>query len=693
MDPIPRRGRGAALNPANRFDTLHVEIDAGALSEDERRTVPTRFLRDDSRTVLSRNDSPDIPFTYSLNPYRGCEHGCAYCLGGDTLVLMADCSVRPLSEIRRGDLICGTVREGHCRRFAESVVLDHWQSAREASRVTLADGTVLIASGDHRFLTDRGWKHVSGRMNGHGRRPYLTENNSMLGVGHRSSATSPGETERYRLGYLTGIIRGDAHLKSYYYERSNGRDGTQHQFRLALADPEPLSRAKRYLELFGVQTREFLFSEATPGRRRIVAIRTSSREAVNRIRALTDWPDRADEEWDRGFLAGFFDAEGSFSGAVLRFSNTDPSLLAHTSAALREQGYSIAKDSRPVGASAVRLRGGLEHHLRFMQWADPALKRRRSIFGQALKTGSDLRVVAVEPLGRRIPMFDITTTTGDFIANGVVSHNCYARPSHEYLGFSAGLDFETRILVKDRAPDLLAREFERASWEPQVVALSGNTDPYQPVERSLGLSRSCLEVFLRYRNPVSIVTKNHLVTRDIDLLAQMAALNLVHVSISVTSLDDGLIGAMEPRTSRPARRLEAIRRLSEAGVPVGVLVAPVVPGLTDEEMPAILERAAEAGAKRASYIVLRLPGAVEPIFLEWLRRERPLRYDRVVGRLESLRGGRLNDARFGSRMRGEGPWARLFSRLFHMTTTRLGMNLPDDPLATDLFRRDQLELF
>lgn len=270
---------------------------------------------------------------------------------------------------------------------------------------------------------------------------------------------------------------------------------------------------------------------------------------------------------------------------------------------------------------------------------------------------------------------------------------CYARPSHEYLGFSAGLDFETRILVKSDAPRLLEEAFRKPSWIPQVVALSGNTDPYQPVERRLGLTRSCLEVFLRYRNPVSIVTKNHLVTRDLDLLSEMAKLRLVHVSLSVTSLDDELIGAMEPRTSRPSRRLEAVRRLAGSGVPVGVLVAPVIPGLTDEEMPAILEAAAGSGAGRASYIVLRLPGAVEPIFLEWLQRERPLRYRKVVGRLESLRGGRLNDSRFGSRMAGTGPWARVFSRLFHVSAARLGLNGPDEPLATHHFRRDQGELF
>ncbi len=264
---------------------------------------------------------------------------------------------------------------------------------------------------------------------------------------------------------------------------------------------------------------------------------------------------------------------------------------------------------------------------------------------------------------------------------------CYARPSHEYLGFSAGLDFETRILIKKEAPDLLAETFRKKSWVPQVVALSGNTDPYQPVERKLQLTRRCLEVFLEYRNPVGIITKNALITRDIDILAEMARMNLVSATISVTSLRPDLIGMMEPRTSRPAGRLEAIRKLAEAGIPVGVNVAPVIPGITDEEMPAILKAAAEAGATRASFIVVRLPGAVQPIFLEWLEREYPERKQKVVNRLMELRGGRLNDPRFKSRMRGEGEWADTLSKLFRSTCRKVGLNHGERPrLSTEQFR-------
>ena len=273
---------------------------------------------------------------------------------------------------------------------------------------------------------------------------------------------------------------------------------------------------------------------------------------------------------------------------------------------------------------------------------------------------------------------------------------CYARPSHEYLGFSAGLDFETRILVKERAPELLAETFQKRSWVPQVVALSGNTDPYQPLERRLALTRGCLKVFLRHRNPVGIITKNYLVTRDIDLLEQMAKYNLVHVILSITTLRPDLVHIMEPRTSRPERRLQAIEMLAARNIPVSVNVAPIIPGLTDEEMPAILKAAASHGASGAGYTILRLPGAVQDLFIDWVRREFPDRANKIVRRLASLRGGNLTDNRFGKRMRGEGDWADLIARLFRIERKRWGLDVPRCSLSTRHFRRladEQRSLF
>jgi DNA repair photolyase len=264
---------------------------------------------------------------------------------------------------------------------------------------------------------------------------------------------------------------------------------------------------------------------------------------------------------------------------------------------------------------------------------------------------------------------------------------CYARTTHEYLGFSAGLDFETRILVKPDAPRLLASHFEKRSWTPQVVALSGDTDPYQPVERRLRITRRCLEVFLEYRNPVQIITKNRLVSRDIDLLSEMATLNLVSVAVSITSLRPELTGIMEPRTARPDARLRTIEQLAGAGIPVGVLVAPVVPGLTDEEMPKILRESAKRGARSGGYIVMRLPGAVKPLFLDWLDRELPDRANRIRARLRELHGSEMTDSRFGSRQRGRGPWAKVFADLFELSRRQSGLATSGPPLATHHFRR------
>ncbi len=275
---------------------------------------------------------------------------------------------------------------------------------------------------------------------------------------------------------------------------------------------------------------------------------------------------------------------------------------------------------------------------------------------------------------------------------------CYARPTHEYLGFSAGLDFESRILVKRHAPELLRQELASRRWRPQVLALSGVTDPYQPVERKLEITRRCLEVLAEARNPVGVITKSGLVARDADLLAALAGHRAVVVSISITSLDPAIARTMEPRAGSPRRRLEAITRLAEAGVPVGAMVAPIVPGLTDHEIPRILEAAAAAGATFAGYTLVRLPGAVAGLFEGWLAEHFPDRKERVLNRVRDLRGGRLNESRFGHRMHGVGPIAEHIRGLFNQTRRRLGLDQRSYELSTAAFRRprrdrSQLDLF
>jgi DNA repair photolyase len=264
---------------------------------------------------------------------------------------------------------------------------------------------------------------------------------------------------------------------------------------------------------------------------------------------------------------------------------------------------------------------------------------------------------------------------------------CYARPSHEYLGFSAGIDFETKIMVKSDAPRLLEGALAAKGWVPQIVTLSGNTDPYQVVERKLALTRKCLEVFLRSRNPVSIITKNALILRDIDILSEMARLGIVHVMLSITSLKGDLIRIMEPRTSAPHRRLEAVATLAAHGIPVGVNIAPVIPGLTDEEIPRIVEEAAARGARTASYILVRLPGPVRDLFVEWLARELPEKSARVTGRIRDTRSGNLSDPRFHRRGKGEGEFAESIKSLFTLSAARAGITGAWPELSTEQFRR------
>lgn len=273
---------------------------------------------------------------------------------------------------------------------------------------------------------------------------------------------------------------------------------------------------------------------------------------------------------------------------------------------------------------------------------------------------------------------------------------CFARPFHEYLGFSAGLDFETRILYKADAPALLRKELAARGWSPQVISFSGVTDPYQPVERRMELMNGCLRVCADFRNPVMVVTKNALVLRDADLLAELAAHDAAAVLLSIPTLDAALARALEPRASAPARRLEAIRRLSALGIPAGIFIAPVIPALTDHELPALLEAAVEAGASWAGYVPLRLPGGVADLFTAWLQAHVPDRADKVLGRLRAMKGGQLNDARFGHRMRASGPYAAQLGQMFHAVCRRHGLSTDLRPLSTAAFRvpaGPQIDLF
>src|SRR3989449_7179121 len=293
------------------------------------------------------------------------------------------------------------------------------------------------------------------------------------------------------------------------------------------------------------------------------------------------------------------------------------------------------QNSKPI--EYVRVVGGLREHLRFFHVVDPAIVRKRDISGQAVKSEAHLGVVSVEPLGKAMRLYDLTTETEDFIANGVVSHNCYARPSHAYLELSPGLDFETKLFAKTNAAELLRAELSKPGYVPSPIAIGANTDCYQPIERKFRITRQIVEILAECEHPFTMVTKSALVERDLDLLAPMAKKNLVKVFVSIASLDRTLARRLEPRAASPQRRMDVLRNLAQAGVLCGVMVAALIPGLNDKTLEEVLEAASAAGAAEAAYVIMRLPNELKELFKEWLAAHYPER-DRKSTRLNSSHG-------------------------------------------------------
>jgi DNA repair photolyase len=437
-------------------------------------TAELEVYEEDVKGALAENESPDVGFRWSLNPYRGCFHACAYCLRGDTAVLLADGTTKRLEDVRAGEEIFGVDRQERGVEAIRTRVITQWRVTKPAFRVALKDGTELVASADHRFLTEAGWKRVVDSPRRDARSAILTCGDTLI---------SPGD---------------------------------------------------------------------------------------------------------------------------------------------------LATDRR--------------------------------------------RILSVEPLGVRLPLFDITTGTGNFIANGVVSHNCYARSSHQYWGFGAGTDFDRKIIVKTNVAEKLREEFLRPSWQGEVIAFSGNTDCYQPLEAVYRLTRKSLEVCREFRNPVCLITKGALVRRDIDLLAAMARETKVSVSLSIPFADDVTGRAIEPGASLPSQRFETLRMLSEAGIRTGIAIAPVIPGLNDSHIATLLERAKSAGATSAFMILLRLSGQTLPVFEERLAEAFPDRAKKIWNAIEEMRGGKRNETRFHDRMVGRGPRWEAIEALFEAQCRRLGLN-------------------
>lgn len=684
----PIKGRGAAENPAGRFERLVYEAEPDGTEEESEAPGPrTVYLRDPSRTLLARNDSPDVGFDVSLNPYRGCEHGCSYCLSPDTRILHADMRWRPIGETRPGDRLVGFDERppsaGRPRKMRLARVLGVWWSRKPTIRLVTRHSDV-VTTADHRWLQaqDFRWSRTDRLRAGQPLRH--------LPIGE----SSPPLGEDYRAGYLTGLTLGDGVFRYQRGWRSE-KGFPAAYWRVALEDREPLERCVEFLAGFGIQVP---LRPCDPGPRSQTRMQKVETRSLRTLALLADilGTERPSEGYRRGFLAGFFDAEGH-SGTSLRLSQVDVRVLERFARYAASLGFDFVLEPRMPNASTLRLIGSLAERMRFFGSVRPAITSKiTSVFGRTPPTGPE-PIEALEP-GPRRDVVDIQTTTGTFYAEGLATHNCYARPSHEYLGFSSGLDFETRILVKQDAPDLLRRELSAPRWRPRVVGMSGVTDPYQPVERRLRLTRRCLRVFADFRNPVQLITKNALVARDADLLAELAGWNGASVAVSITTLDPDLHRRMEPRASHPEQRLRAIEALAAAGVPVGVMAAPVIPGLTDHELPAILAGARAAGACFAGHIVLRLPRNVKALFSAWLERHHPDRKEKVLNRLRSLRGGRLDDPRFGTRMRGSGVYADQIHDLFELAYRRAGFDPDADrpALSTDAFRRPedaQLRLF
>ena len=527
-----------------------------------------------SKSIINRVPGASrVPFEWTINPYRGCSHACAYCLAGDTPILMADGTTRPLAQLHVGDAVMGTMGAGAHRRYVPTTVLDHWPTSKVAYRVTLADGTRLVSSGDHRFLTARGWRHVSPAEPW---QPTLAIGDLMYGVGH--FAEPPKESSDYQAGFLCGLVRGDA-------ARPAGvpREG------------DAWIRADAYLEDVPLH------------------------EALR-------WPELPTGGWYRGFLAGAFGATGHADRLAVSFTSNDRAFLSRVTDALTHLGLPSRRPggTRPGARFTVEIARDLWAALRFRHLtgvSDAPL----DASGIGVRSDKQLTVVDIEALELTLPLFDISTGTGDFIADGVVSHNCFARNTHTYLDLDSGRDFDTKVVVKVNAGELVRRELAAPKWKGAHIAMGTNVDVYQRAEGRYQLMPKILAALRDFANPFSILTKGTLILRDLELLEQAAEVTDVGLAMSVGFVDETVWRSVESGTPSPRRRLDAVRRLADAGFAVGVLMAPILPGLTDtdESIEATVAAIAAAGASTITPLGLHLrPGARE-WYAAWLTREHP----------------------------------------------------------------------
>jgi DNA repair photolyase len=528
-----------------------------------------------------------------------------------------------------GDAIIGTNRDGAYRRYVETTVLAAWNTRKRGFKITLADGTEIVASGDHRFLTERGWKYVIGAMAGEDQRPYLTPNNKLMGFGLNglTEAAQPQYLDRqYRRGYLTGMIRGDGMMIARDYPKRTGGGSKVRLFRLALADSEALNRSRLFLEQEGVFTQTRPFSVASDTRRSLNSIYSGKAANFERVTELIRWPQAPDANWHAGYLAGVFDAEGSCSQGVLRISNANVEILDNIQSSMLALGIEhVLEGARPNGVRCVRVTGGLPMRSRFFNLTGPAIDRKLSITGRAVKSAAKLQIISIEDLGNTMDMIDITTGTGDFIANGVISHNCFARPTHNYLDLDAGKDFDNEIIVKVNVAEVLRKELAKPTWGRHPVALGTNTDPYQRAEGRYRLMPGIIAALAESGTPFSILTKGTLLRRDLDLLKEASTQVPVDLAMSIAIYDDELQQAVEPGTPSTKARLATVSAIRDLGMDCSVFLMPILPFLTDTRahLDEAMRQAKEAGATGVLYSALYLKPGVKEWYFSWLERDHP----------------------------------------------------------------------
>lgn len=531
--------------------------------------------------TVGGNEGNKCHYPTRLDTYGcGCSHDCKYCVDGDTLVLMYDGTSKKIKDIEVGDEIYGVNSNDKYHYFTKSVVLNKWETVKPSYKITLANGVELICSGDHRWLSNRGWKYTTGQMTGDDRRPYLTTNNYLTGFIDYTFDKFE-ETVEYKKGYLTGVIRGDGHIGEYHYENQNG-GGDQYQFRLALKEQEAIDRTVNYLSGFGIKVDFFEFPMKHRDTKEIVphkSIRTHKKSNYEAILNIIDIPTNPSKEFLRGFLAGFYDAEGSKNIYIKRVYNTDETLINMFVRGLDEFLFNCTFDKDKLTTNnkvlkTVRILGDMSEILRFYQIAQPSIKNKFCFENVSVKVidREKLKIVSIEPHKDEQVLYDITTSTENFIANGVVSHNCYAKSL---------LDF--RNLWHPENPSVadiekIKRKIAKLPKDTPAIRLGGMTDCFQPIEKTHRVTYETIKCLNEHRIPYLIVTKSAIVADDeyIEILDK----ELAHIQITVTTTDDEMSKTYE-KASVPSERVKAIEKLHAAGFDVTLRLSPYIPEYVD----------------------------------------------------------------------------------------------------------------